>query len=67
MLRLPGQPYGYYIIYLQPDIVVNILARNWKISHLVFQSHKPTRPFFDFLYSERGSVSRVWSDLGWTW
>ena len=38
----------------QPDVVLSILAYNWKISHLIFHLHKPTQHFVLFCFSVWG-------------
>ena len=38
----------------QPDVVFSLLAWNWKISHLIFQLHKPTHHFVLFRFSVWG-------------
>ena len=35
----------------QPDVVLSILAYNWKISHLIFHLHKSTQHFVLFCFS----------------
>lgn len=58
-------------IYLQLDVVLNILARDWKTSHLVFPLTQIYSAFFVclfvFVYSERDDVSRVRPDLEGPW